>query len=151
MLLTPDSSSKTGSSSKTSAWILSALLLTLAIPSYAQSANPVVEQLLKEYRSEGVTEFSSTRDGNLWQQSFDYSKAPASRSCTSCHGKDIRQKGLHIRTQKEIKPLAPSINPSRLTDEKQIRKWLKRNCKWTLGRECSPQEKGDLLLWIQSQ
>ncbi|MFK5970948.1 MAG: DUF1924 domain-containing protein [Candidatus Marithrix sp.] len=32
----------------------------------------------------------------------------------------------------------------------QIRKWFKRNCKWTLGRECNAQEKGDILKFIQT-
>ncbi|MBA1331752.1 cytochrome C, partial [Candidatus Endoriftia persephone str. Guaymas] len=27
----------------------------------------------------------------------------------------------------------------------------KRNCRWTFGRDCTPQEKGDLMLFIQGQ
>jgi hypothetical protein len=33
----------------------------------------------------------------------------------------------------------------------QIEKWLRRNCNWTLGRECSAREKGDLLSFLRSQ
>jgi hypothetical protein len=43
------------------------------------------------------------------------------------------------------------VNPRRLTERRQIEKWLGRNCKWTLGRDCAPQEKGDLLSFIRSQ
>ena len=47
--------------------------------------------------------------------------------------------------------MAPSVNPKRLTDRTKIEKWFVRNCKWTFGRECTPQEKGDLLSFISSR
>ena len=46
--------------------------------------------------------------------------------------------------------MAPSVNAARLSSRKQIEKWFKRNCKWTLGRECSAQEKGDLLAYLKT-
>ena len=55
-----------------------------------------------------------------------------------------------VRTGKPIKALAPSVQPQRLTDIGKIRKWFKRNCKWTLGRVCTPQEKGDILLFLKN-
>ena len=58
--------------------------------------------------------------------------------------------GKHVRTGKPIKPMSPTVNPERLTSSKDIEKWFLRNCKWTLGRECSPQEKADLLLYISN-
>lgn len=131
--------------------LLLVMLLSLSAAAQAQTGNPVVDRLLEEYQSQGATNFSAANGGRLWEQSFEHSKAPTARSCTQCHGNDIRQSGKHIRTKRVITPLAPSTNPERLTREKKIRKWLKRNCKWTLGRECSSQEKGDLLLWIQTQ
>ena len=54
-------------------------------------------------------------------------------------------------TGKAIEPLAPSANPKRLTDPEHIEKWFLRNCKWTLGRECTPQEKGDFLVMIRAK
>ncbi|HEX5636129.1 MAG TPA: DUF1924 domain-containing protein, partial [Gammaproteobacteria bacterium] len=72
-------------------------------------------------------------------------------NCASCHKQDLRQTGSHIRTRKPIEPMAPSANPQRLTDIKQIEKWFLRNCKGTWGRECTAQEKGDFLVYIQSQ
>ena len=67
------------------------------------------------------------------------------------HSADLTSTGKHVRTGKKIKPLAPSVNPKRLTDTKKIEKWFKRNCKWTLGRECTPQEKGNVLAFIKSK
>jgi hypothetical protein len=73
------------------------------------------------------------------------------RACTSCHSNDLTQPGRHATTGKAIEPLAPSVNAKRLTERRRIEKWFKRNCKWTLGRECTPQEKGDLLSFMGKQ
>ena len=40
------------------------------------------------------------------------------RDCTLCHGTDLKKSGKHIKT------------------------------KWTFGRECTNQEKGDLLMYL---
>ena len=79
-----------------------------------------------------------------------YQPNPLNRSCASCHSAEPRDPGRHVRTGKTIAPLAPSVNTKRLTDEKQIRKWLARNCKWTLGRECIADEKAAVLVYLQS-
>jgi len=47
--------------------------------------------------------------------------------------------------------MAVSVNPERYRNEKKIRKWLLRNCKWTFARECSAQEKSDILTWLIQQ
>ena len=112
----------------------------------------VVDDLLAGYRQAGAGEFSAERGGQLWTKKFpDPKQAGKTRSCTTCHTDDLRRGGKHARTGKPIKPMAPSVNSKRLSDAKKIRKWLKRNCKWTLGRECTPQEKGDVLTFIRSQ
>ncbi len=56
-----------------------------------------------------------------------------------------------MRTGKAIEPLAPSVNPKRLSDTAKVEKWFTRNCKWTVGRACAPQEKGDVLSFIRAQ
>jgi len=56
-----------------------------------------------------------------------------------------------VKTGKTIEPIAVSANPERFTDVSKTEKWFRRNCKWTLGRECTPQEKGDLLTWLGGQ
>jgi hypothetical protein len=72
------------------------------------------------------------------------------RACSDCHGADLTGPGEHVRTGKRIEPMAISVNPQRLTEAREIRKWFLRNCKWAWGRECNPQEKGDFLAFIQS-
>jgi len=47
-----------------------------------------------------------------------------------------------------IQPLAPAANPQRFTDVAQVEKWFKRNCGDVLKRECTAQEKGDILAWL---
>ena len=98
--------------------------------------------MLTEFRVEAVREFSEAQGALVWSRDGD------GRSCMSCHTDSLHAKGRHERTGKVIEPMAPSTNPERLTDPKKIRKWLLRNCKWTFGRECTAQEKGDLLLWL---
>lgn len=73
-----------------------------------------------------------------------------SRSCSTCHTADPRQPGKHVRTGKLIDPLNPSVNPTSLTDPKKVKKWFHRNCKWTLGRVCTAQEKADVLAFLKS-
>jgi hypothetical protein len=47
--------------------------------------------------------------------------------------------------------MAKSVNPQRLTDPGKAEKWFGRNCRWTLGRDCTPQEKGDFVALIRSR
>lgn len=86
----------------------------------------------------------------LWVQEVVDDKGEA-RACTSCHGTDLTQAGQHKTTQKTIKPMAKSVNSKRYTDDKKVAKWFKRNCKWTWGRECTEQEKSDILAYLLAQ
>ncbi len=108
-----------------------------------------IDKLLKEYQQQGAATFSAESGKNLWSQKFTSKRAPVARACTSCHTANLTDSGKHVRTKKTIDPLAPSVNPESLSDTKKIRKWLKRNCKWTLGRECTSQEKGDILTYLK--
>ncbi len=125
------------------------LLILSTTPVYAvNSVNPV-DELLVKYRLQGADSLSAEAGQKLWNQEF--TRKGKIRQCSTCHTNDLRNYGKHARTGKIIKPMAKSVNPKRLTKLKKIRKWLKRNCKWTLGRECTPQEKANLLIYIQSQ
>lgn len=73
----------------------------------------------------------------------------AARSCASCHTANPKQAG-QTRVGKRIEPLAPSVNPQRFSDAAQVEKWFRRNCLDVLGRECTPQEKGDFIAWLNS-
>jgi hypothetical protein len=56
--------------------------------------------------------------------------------------------GRHAVTAKPIAPLAPAANPKVFTDSARVDKWFRRNCKDVLSRECSPQEKADVLAYL---
>jgi mono/diheme cytochrome c family protein len=71
-------------------------------------------------------------------------------SCASCHTDDPRQAGRHAVTGKPIEPMAPAVNPKRLTDPAKTEKWFRRNCKDVLGRECTASEKADVVAYLRS-
>jgi len=71
-------------------------------------------------------------------------------SCASCHGTPPTATGKHASTGKAIEPLAPAFNPVRFTDTAKVDKWLRRNCKDVLSRECSAAEKADVLAYLVS-
>ncbi len=82
-------------------------------------------------------EFFTRTHGNQW-------------SCASCHGDDPRKSGRHKRTNKAIEAMAPAVNAERFTSKRQVTKWFRRNCKDVLARECTAQEKGDVLTYLLS-
>jgi Domain of unknown function (DUF1924) len=69
-------------------------------------------------------------------------------SCASCHGSVPTQVGKHASTGKAIEPLAPAANAQRFTDPAKTEKWFRRNCNDVMGRECSANEKADVLAWL---
>ena len=82
-------------------------------------------------------QFFSSTHGNDW-------------SCTSCHTTSPLATGKHVKTGKEIAPLAPAANPQRFSDTAKVEKWFNRNCNDVLGRVCTAQEKGDVLAYLMS-
>ena len=70
--------------------------------------------------------------------------------CRACHVMFSRQPESHRPTKSEIPPLAPAGNPNRFTNEWTVEHWFGYNCKMLLRRECTPQEKGDLITWLLS-
>lgn len=117
-------------------------ILVLSLQLYATDATKALQQ---HYLTQGATTFSVERGKQIWEQDHN------GRSCTQCHTKSVKNSGKHKKTGKVIQPMAPSVNPKRLTKTRKVKKWLLRNCKWTLKRECTPQEKGDILLWLSQQ
>ena len=69
-------------------------------------------------------------------------------SCATCHEAPPNHDTKHIVTGKVIKALSPISNPARFNDLAKVEKWFKRNCNDVLGRECSAQEKADVLSWL---
>ena len=111
----------------------------------------VVSDLLRQYQGQGASTFNASTAEAMWTKPFADSKTGETRRCSTCHTEDLRRMGKHATTGKAIEPLAPSANPKRLTEAEKIEKWLTRNCKWVLARECSPQEKGDFLVMIRAK
>lgn len=128
--------------------VLPALMMALGLMA-SQATADTVDDRLAAYKAEGAADFSADRGKDMWFQSFTQVQGEKPRSCTSCHSNNVRVSGKHAKTGKPIKPMAPSINPERFTDAAKIEKWFKRNCKWTMDRECTPQEKGDFLSYLR--
>lgn len=123
------------------------MTVLVSIPfSFSHAESTVVNSLLQDYVIQGANTADAEQGKQLWQKTFNNN---GERSCASCHTKDLTRNGKHIKTNKDIKPMSPSANPERLTDSKKVNKWFKRNCKWTLGRECTAQEKSNFLVYIE--
>ncbi len=117
------------------------------LSSQAVSAN-AVDEMFSEYKQSGVTNISEKQGEALWTKSFKNKKTGQLRSCATCHTSNLKKTGKHAKTGKLIEPMALSINSKRYTKVKKIKKWFKRNCKWTFGRECSAQEQADMLAYL---
>lgn len=102
---------------------------------------------IQALRAQGAGPFNAAAGESFWQQTFT-AENDEKRSCTGCHGKDPTQMGKHQQTGKDIQAMAVRVNPQRFTDNAKSDKWFGRNCRWTLGRECSAQEKGDVITWL---
>lgn len=124
--------------------VILAMFSATSLNAIPVSANSSVNQLLHMYQQKGVKTVDKVQGKNLW-----YLKT-GDRSCTSCHGGSPDQMGKHAKTGKLIKPMARSVNPDRYQDSNKVEKWFLRNCKWTLGRQCTVQEKANTLSWLNS-
>ncbi|MDQ6989908.1 MAG: DUF1924 domain-containing protein [Mariprofundaceae bacterium] len=128
-------------------------------PALAQ-AN-VIPELLETYKSQGASNFSAKAGQEMWTQVIPFEKKGEmmkDRSCATCHNAVPNTVGKHKKTGKEIAAMtltAFSINKrtgeqeKRYSTVKKVEKWFKRNCKWTYGRVCTPQEKGDFLMFFK--
>ncbi len=76
---------------------------------------------------------------------------PKLNACAVCHTKDPRQWGTHAETKREIDPMAVSVNARLFTKEKKVEKRFTRDCDEVLGRQCTPQEKGDFITFLMTQ
>jgi mono/diheme cytochrome c family protein len=122
-----------------------AIALTGSLFVVAANATPVSERMIATFEAASGKSADAAAGEAFWNRDFN------GKSCATCHGSDVKKVGQHAKTKKAIDPLAPSVNPERLTEDHKVNKWFLRNCKWTLGRECTPAEKGDILLWLSNQ
>jgi hypothetical protein len=140
---------KTGKSAWRTALATGAALTVLAAMAPAQKT--VYEGYLSAAKQTdpAFSGFSAERG-----RTFFYAKHAGGKedspSCTSCHTSDLKKPGKS-RAGKEIAPMAPSVNPERFTNARDVEKWFTRNCPDVLGRECTVMEKGDALAYLLSQ
>jgi len=71
-------------------------------------------------------------------------------SCASCHTANPLAAGRHVKTHKDIAPMAPAANAERFTRQAKVEKWFRRNCNDVLGRPCTAAEKGDVIVYLMS-
>ena len=83
-------------------------------------------------------------------QEFFTSKHGKDWSCSTCHTELPAATGQHTVTKKPIRPLAPTANAERFTNQDKVDKWFKRNCNDVLKRACTAQEKGDVLAYLMT-
>ena len=118
------------------------VLVVFAFPQFVFSASS--PELLKGYEAQ------SGKASPVRGEQFFNAKHGKEWSCGSCHENPPNHDTKHIVTGKVIKPLSPNSNPDRFTDQVKVEKWFKRNCNDVLARECTSQEKADVLSWLMT-
>lgn len=122
----------------------------------ATSFNAPMSEYITELKSEALKldpnfkDFDALRGEKIFATKH-IGKNSQELSCQSCHGNDLRKEATNFFTNKTIPPLSPSANPSRLSDVKEVKKWLKRNFKDVYLREGTAIEKGDVLYYLIKQ
>lgn len=124
------------------------ILMTIAglalQPAFAETPIEVLAALKAEASAtSGFQDFSADRGEKFFKAKHNHNL-----SCSTCHTDNPAAQGKHSETDKIIKPLAPAANEERFTDMKKVAKWFKRNCNDVLDRECTAQEKGDVLAYL---
>ncbi|MDX8389760.1 MAG: DUF1924 domain-containing protein [Mariprofundaceae bacterium] len=115
-----------------------------------QGKSAAINEMLAKYTKQGASNFSADGVKELWSKSVK-AEDGTDRNCATCHNADLTKPGMHKKTEKVINPMALSANPERYQTTKKIKKWFRRNCKWTWGRECTAQEKGNFLMYLQAE
>ena len=128
-------------------WI--ALACCLSLPALAETEHPLLPGYAAQARQQdpAFASFSAERGKALYY--VEEQRKGKTMSCTTCHTADPRQTGKTLAYRK-VEPLAPVANPARFTDAKKVEKWFRRNCDDVFARECTAQEKGDFITWINS-
>ena len=124
------------------------ILIAIAQPLRAEQPQDIILSYALQAKQDNAAflDFDSHRG----EQFFKSQHNGGDWSCASCHTDNPTVAGLHTVTKKEIEPMAPSVNPARFTNTSKVEKWFKRNCKDVLNRECTAQEKGDVITYLMS-
>lgn len=131
-------------------------LALLPVSIFAGAFNPQMQSYIDSLKQEVLktqkdfTDFSATRGEKIFT-TMHIGKKGKEISCTSCHNLDLKTKGKNIYTNKVLEPLAPSVNKMRLSDVKDVQKWLRRNFNDVYTKEGTALQKGDVLYYINSK
>jgi hypothetical protein len=121
------------------------VFLVLALIGLAKAVFSAAPQdILKGYEAQ------SGRASAARGEQFFNAKHGKEWSCASCHENPPNHDTKHIVTGKAIKSLSPNVNSERFVDQIKVEKWFKRNCNDVLARECTSQEKADVLAWLMT-
>lgn len=122
---------------------LCAAACSVATAGAALAATPA--EILADYTRQAKAAASPERGQQLFTRKFG---GGLFESCSDCHTAVPTVKGKDLATEKVIAPLAPAANPKRFTDSGRVENFFRINCKDVVGRECTAQEKADLLSWL---
>lgn len=133
------------------------VFLVLAFTSLlANEFNPAMQEYINSLKEEAkamdknFVDFDAQRGERIFSTK-NKGKNGELISCQSCHNENLTKQGLNIFTDKSIEALAPSVNPTRLSEVKEVKKWLKRNFIDVYLREGNALEKGDVLYYLIKQ
>jgi hypothetical protein len=119
----------------------------IALPAWGEHPQDFLASFAAQAKQDNAA-FSGF-DASRGEQFFK-SRHSGDWSCSTCHTDNPAATGKHCVTEKAIEPIAPSANPARFTNPEKVEKWIKRNCKDVVKRECTAQEKGDVLTYLLS-
>ncbi len=109
------------------------------------------QSFLEEYRQAAKAQNPAFKGFSASAGEIFYrSKHGGEWSCASCHTDNPAAAGKHVVTGKVIQPMSPNANPERFSDAAKVNKWFKRNCNDVLKRECTAEEKGNLLTYLMT-
>jgi len=124
--------------------LLQALVVSqFALSSAAMAATPA--ELLAGYVAQAAAPANAERGEKLFNTNFG---KELGLSCASCHGAVPTKTSRHAISEKRLEPLAPAFNDKRFTDRPKVEGWFRINCKDVMARECTAQEKADVLGWL---
>jgi len=132
------------------------LFLLVPLSVFASSFNPQMQGYIDNLKVEAkknnpnFVDFSAKRGEQIFTTSH-IGKRGEPISCTSCHSLNLKNKGKNVHTNKVLEPLAPSVNTKRLSEVKNVKKWLRRNFNDVYIKEGSALQKGDVLYFINSK
>lgn len=129
---------------------LAAVIVAIAAfaPGMAPAQTPgAADKILSGYLAKAGSPANAERGREFFNRKF---KGGLFNACTECHTDNPTKNGRDQTAEKTIRPLAPAAYPSRFTDAAKVEHQFRLNCKDTVGRECTAQEKADVMAWLIS-